>query len=1225
MSGAVLGSLEIQMYADLARLRQDMGDAKGMVSDAMRQISDFANMATQALGALGLAASVSGLVEMFKNAVDAAAGLQQLSEQTGVSVEALSALRSVARLSGTSMDDVRTGLQKLSKSMVDAEDGTGKAAMAFKALGVSVTGSNGQMKTADQVFLELAQSTNNFKEGAALTTAMIDLLGKAGANLGPVLRDLAERGDLVGKVTAEQAQLADDYEKRLIKLQGTVKGLATSLALELLPYIDNLSGLLRVGIEVGAAWIALVYGVPAALAAAGVAAEAFGAAIFSASLATTTLSTSLGVAVGMTQAAIVEFGLLKASLALLVAAFAGWEIGKWLSDNFVEARLAGVGFVEGMLVAWEEVKFAGQAMWLAVQDTYDKVIAEVGEGMATLLDHAANGLQLVGFSETAKAARDFAASIRETSGATVDFDAELAKLRQQTDDNIAGVRAITSDMADEATAHFASKDAAKAHKEELKLNADAASAASKEFANFTAKLQELIAQRAVDISTTEKVTDADKQAIAARQKFTGAQLDYELALIEVLRNEDAYIELRNRATKADEAAAVARLKEFDALEKNVDKLQDEIAAQQAINASMYTGADYTTALALAKLREAAASADRQAMIVMERQGDEALSEEFRKQAEALRGLADAKEAGIAAKAAQQAAAEWQKTTEAIGTGVSNALEQAFTAGGNFFKNFGDNMKAWFEKTVFTLAFAPVQQGIMNVVAGAMGAQQPAYSGGGAWGSASGMASLYNTGSSLYSGAAGYGSAAYAWLTGGTSAAATQAMMDEVYAGTAASGTAASGSAGAAGASGSSASAIGGYALLAYIASQMAQGDYAKGFNRTSAANSGTLLGDASSKTASLMTNLGLNAKWADIISGATLTARLFGMGSTDVREQGIDGSIGGGAVSAQSFQQLHRDGGLFRHDQDWTQYAGLDTATMQVLNDGAKNVLSAVKSYGVALGLPVDQLAHVTTAMRAVLTGDAAKDSAAVQDAFKAYQADLVATYQSALSPLQKTGESLADTMVRVSGTLRDVNTTFGTLGLRLFDSSISGAKAAASLVDLTGGMDAFINKTAAYVSNYYSEAEQGGIAAKSILQQLDGSGLSIGDFKSRADLRTMLESIDPNGANGSSQIAALLNVSSDYAKVADYLQKSGLTLAQLAAQAPTTPVTAKQDTPLNLDTTNSHLVTIVNSVVDVFHRIGDLLATTAAGDTAVVSAVQDLSTAVQATTRPAYLGGLQP
>ena len=408
----IAGSLEIQMLMDLARLKSSVDQATSIVGGAMGEIERMAGLATRALGALGVGLSIAGLMDLVKGAIEGAAGLHQLSEQTGVSVESLSALRSVAKLSGTSMEDVRTALQKLSKNMVEAQSGTGAAAEQFHKLGVNILDSNGKLKTADQVFLDVAKSLNTFEDGATTTTAKTILLGRAGANLAPVMNDLVEKGNLVGKVTAEQARQADEYEKKIIKLQSAIKGWFTSVALDLLPVLSKLGGLMEVALKVGAAYVTLFVALPALVSAAGVAFDAFAVAVVEGATAQSIFAASLAATVNGTKAAVLQFGLLKTAGALALAAFAGWEIGTWLRENFVEAQLAGIAFVDGMLTGWEQVKYGAQVAWLGIKTVVFGALAGITDKFADAVAGVASGMRAMGLTSAADATAKFAEQLK---------------------------------------------------------------------------------------------------------------------------------------------------------------------------------------------------------------------------------------------------------------------------------------------------------------------------------------------------------------------------------------------------------------------------------------------------------------------------------------------------------------------------------------------------------------------------------------------------------------------------------------------------------------------------------------------------------------------------------------------------------------------------------------------------------------------------------------------
>ena len=187
---------------------------------------------------VGLAsfASCDALAKKIDGVIASAAGLQQLSERTGATVENLSALGSVAKPSGTDSAQLAGGLQKLSRAMLDAQQGGTKTSAAFSAVGISTKDLASQRP--DEVFIRLATELAKYQDGAGKTALAQELLGKSGANLLPVMKDLAEVGDLQVKVTSEQAQMADEYEKNLVRLKASTDAIFKKIGLELVPVLN---------------------------------------------------------------------------------------------------------------------------------------------------------------------------------------------------------------------------------------------------------------------------------------------------------------------------------------------------------------------------------------------------------------------------------------------------------------------------------------------------------------------------------------------------------------------------------------------------------------------------------------------------------------------------------------------------------------------------------------------------------------------------------------------------------------------------------------------------------------------------------------------------------------------------------------------------------------------------------------------------------------------------
>ena len=82
-----LTPLEIKLYADVARLRQDMNQAKGIVGDAASGMQNAFNMASRAFAALGLGITAAGFGSWVKGAIDAADETAKLAQRAGLATE----------------------------------------------------------------------------------------------------------------------------------------------------------------------------------------------------------------------------------------------------------------------------------------------------------------------------------------------------------------------------------------------------------------------------------------------------------------------------------------------------------------------------------------------------------------------------------------------------------------------------------------------------------------------------------------------------------------------------------------------------------------------------------------------------------------------------------------------------------------------------------------------------------------------------------------------------------------------------------------------------------------------------------------------------------------------------------------------------------------------------------------------------------------------------------
>lgn len=195
---------------------------------------------------------LSGLVGVgfgaaVKTAVDGLDKLDEAAERVGVSVEGLSALNFAGKMNGLEFEDMTTALTKLSVKMQEAAAGSKEAGALFSDVGVKVKDANGKIRPAEKVLAEIADRFAGFEDGAAKTALAVDLFGKSGAKLVPLLngganglermrKEAESLGAVIDSKLAEQAAEFNDNLDKLSFLSGSV---SKTIAAQLLPTLND--------------------------------------------------------------------------------------------------------------------------------------------------------------------------------------------------------------------------------------------------------------------------------------------------------------------------------------------------------------------------------------------------------------------------------------------------------------------------------------------------------------------------------------------------------------------------------------------------------------------------------------------------------------------------------------------------------------------------------------------------------------------------------------------------------------------------------------------------------------------------------------------------------------------------------------------------------------------------------------------------------------------------
>lgn len=807
--------------------------------------------------------------------------------------------------------------------------------------------------------------------------------------------------------------------------------------------------------------------------------------------------------------------------------------------------------------------------WLTEGDRVVGMSQFLGNGLKILYSILAGGIEIVatigkGFGALGAAiaavftgnftgAKEVMADFLNT--AKTDWTSTIANIGTVWDGTAAKTAAagaaLTKVQRDVTLASKDSEDAAKAAARAKEKEAEA-------YQNFKGKLTELIQAQEQQLTQGEKLTAADKLLLEAKQKLTGAELATVQAMIAVAKEQERALELRARETAATADAVKARNEALKALDGETSKLVEQIEAQNAANLTLATGVDRTKQIEVARLRDAAASAERRAMIALERNEDEAQYNAFKDNAEKLRELADAKEKGIGLEAARKAADEWTKVSDQISQGLTDSLYRAFESGRGFFSTLWAGIKNTFKTTVLRLVVDAVMNPVKTALNQSLGGMTQGIFGGGG-GAAGGpgiLGGLGQIGSMLGEGLGSIGSllgfggtgiaGAFAGVgaaSAGGVAALTPAAIEAMI-GTAGYGASA---AGAAAAAGSAAGAAGGTAA---------------------AAGSG------------LMGTLGAAMPY---LSAALFIAQAFKHKPTHHKGSVVtadgDGAHTGGADPTRILNNLDSD-----TDKALKSLAGGAVGVLNSLSTafGGSGGFAALTKFAAdgedasfgafdltRAGVAVGGIAHTGTNDAKAYTSDA-------KAAFEAFGADVGAVVRSAidtidlpqwasdalaelgsspgLDSLAQAAQAIAETQTKLRS-LADVLTPMGGIFERLATLSDD---AKVKLAGMVGGIDALVAKSQSFVEAYYSDEEKLSIVARNILGEAQKAGVDSATYNKLAGLQTkdefraLLESLALTGSDENSlELAALgLNLAGPFASIAAQLEDLDITLAEAAAAA---------------------------------------------------------------------------
>lgn len=189
------------------------------------------------------------MVQAVEDAGDFADEILTLSAQSGLATETLQEFRYMAELIDVPLDTVTGSLRKLTNNMQSAASGTGSAYEAFSALGVSVVGTDGHLRDAEDVFYDVVDALGQMQNETERDAYSMDIFGRSAQDLNPLIEagsdaieDFAEEAHEMGYVLDNETlgslgEMDDSFERIKLQMEAT----RNQIIAELAPAIEEMA------------------------------------------------------------------------------------------------------------------------------------------------------------------------------------------------------------------------------------------------------------------------------------------------------------------------------------------------------------------------------------------------------------------------------------------------------------------------------------------------------------------------------------------------------------------------------------------------------------------------------------------------------------------------------------------------------------------------------------------------------------------------------------------------------------------------------------------------------------------------------------------------------------------------------------------------------------------------------------------------------------------------
>lgn len=228
---------------------------------AMQRQADMLKLAMRSAAMSMIRVFVAGgIVAVIRGTLNAIDKLDKLRQRLGVSTEAMSELEHVANLSGVSFETFTMGIQRMTRRIAEAAQGTGEAKSAIAELGLEA----GQLArmAPDQQFEALADAIASIEQPAdrvRLAMKLFDSEGVAllqtmekGASGIKAMREEAKRLGI--SLSQDQVNAAVMAKDAMTRFGAQMRGVTNTAIIALAPALEGIANFLAVHLPSAIRW-----------------------------------------------------------------------------------------------------------------------------------------------------------------------------------------------------------------------------------------------------------------------------------------------------------------------------------------------------------------------------------------------------------------------------------------------------------------------------------------------------------------------------------------------------------------------------------------------------------------------------------------------------------------------------------------------------------------------------------------------------------------------------------------------------------------------------------------------------------------------------------------------------------------------------------------------------------------------------------------------------------